>query len=485
LFSVIKALFKNRLILTVWLLLFFGTGGYGGSDSTETGTVVSDKLHMRKGPDRNQPRVGILVKGEKVVVIRHIDGWLKVSHEGHVGYIRNKSTYVQLSHLSHPFLHPVAKPEPVKKAVLKPSRDIDHLQKEAKRINNKIEESKAAIINITKKEYLVINSLNEQDITIDNIRKNISVLRNELSVINGQIEKINNESKAVTGEIEGLEHYVSKRLVALYKLNWLGRMHLLASVDSVDEFFQRKKYLELILDYDKKAIDKLFGNRNRLDQLQGNLNARQAKQQSGEQNLEKQIQNITVERQKRTRLLEEIRSKKSLEIAAVKSLEDAARTLDNVIKSLNTETGKTDHPDNASFKGLESLKGLLNQPVRGKITSHFGAFTDPKYTVVNFRSGIDIEAERGEPVKSVVAGKIIYSGWFKGYGNMIIIDHGESYYTVYAHLEENFKSKGDLVETEEVIATAGDAGSLSGPGLYFEVRHHGKPVDPVGWFKPS
>ena len=178
-------------------------------------------------------------------------------------------------------------------------------------------------------------------------------------------------------------------------------------------------------------------------------------------------------------------SEVALEIAAIKSLEEAARTLDNVIKSLYTETDKTDHPDRASLKGLDSLKGLLNQPVRGKIISHFGAYTDPKYNVANFRSGIDIAAERGEPIKSVEAGKIIYSGWFKGYGNMIIIDHGESYYTVYAHLEENFKSKGDLVETEEVIATAGDAGSLSGPGLYFEMRHHGKPVDPVEWFKPS
>ncbi|OQW96928.1 MAG: hypothetical protein BWK74_07415 [Desulfobacteraceae bacterium A6] len=477
-FSVIKAILKNRVILTVWFLLLFGTSGYSGSDSTETGTVVSGKLHMRKGPDGNQPSVKILAKGEKIVVIKHIDGWLKVSHKGLVGYIRNKSRYVQIS-------QPVTKPEPVKKTVLKQSRDIDHLQKEAKIINNKIEQSKAAIVNITKKEFLVINSLNEQDIIINNIRKNISVLRNELSVINRQIENINHESKAVAEEIEALEHYVSKRLVALYKLNWLGRMHLLASVNSPDEFFQRKKYLERILDYDKIAIDKLFENRNRLDQLQGNLNARQAKQQSGEQNLEKQVQNITVERLKRTRLLEEIRNKKSLEIAAIKSLEEAARTLDTFIKSLNTETDKTGHAYNASLKGLESLKGLLNQPVRGRIVSHFGAYTDPKYNVVNFRSGIDIEAERGEPIKSVVAGKIIYSGWFKGYGNMIIIDHGESYYTVYAHLEENFKSKGDLVEAEEVIATAGDAGSLSGPGLYFEVRHHGKPVDPVEWFKPS
>ena len=114
LFSVIKALLKNRIILAVWFLLLFGTSGYSGSDSTETGTVVSGKLHMRKGPDKNQPRVKILAKGKKVVVIKHIDGWLKVSHEGHVGYIRNKSTYVQIS-------HPVPKPAPVKKTVLKPS----------------------------------------------------------------------------------------------------------------------------------------------------------------------------------------------------------------------------------------------------------------------------------------------------------------------------------------------------------------------------
>lgn len=474
--SVFKALLKNRLIPAVCFLLLFGTGGYGGSDSTETGTVVSDKLHMRKGPDKNQPNVMILSKGKKVKIIKHLDGWLKISHESRVGYIRNKSKYVRIS-------PSVTKPESVKKTVLKTSGDIDHLQKEAAKINSKIEQSKAEIASIAKKEFLVINSLNEQDITINGIRKNISVLRNELSEINSQVENINKEAKTITDEIDDLDRYVSKRLVALYKLNWLGRMHLLASVDSVDEFFQRKKYLELILDCDKKEIDKLFENRRRLDQLQGNLNARQAKKQSGEQNLEKQIQNMTAERQKRARLLEEIRSKKSLEIAAIKSLEEAARSLDSVIKSLNTESGKTQHPDNVPFKGFESLKGLLNRPVSGKITSHFGTYTDPKYNVVNFRSGIDIEAERGEPIKSVLAGKIIYSGWFKGYGNMIIIDHGESYYTVYAHLEENFKSKGDLVETEEVIATAGDAGSLTGPGLYFEMRHHGKPVDPVEWFK--
>jgi septal ring factor EnvC (AmiA/AmiB activator) len=66
---------------------------------------------------------------------------------------------------------------------------------------------------------------------------------------------------------------------------------------------------------------------------------------------------------------------------------------------------------------------------------------------------------------------------------MIIIDHGKNYYTVYAHLEEAFKAKGDAVETDEVIATVGDTGSMTGAKLYFEVRHHGKPINPIAWFK--
>jgi murein hydrolase activator len=78
---------------------------------------------------------------------------------------------------------------------------------------------------------------------------------------------------------------------------------------------------------------------------------------------------------------------------------------------------------------------------------------------------------------------ILYAGWFKGYGKMIIIDHGQHYYTVYAHAEELFKDKGDSVESGEVIATVGDSGSISGPELYFEVRHYGKPVDPLEWIR--
>jgi septal ring factor EnvC (AmiA/AmiB activator) len=126
---------------------------------------------------------------------------------------------------------------------------------------------------------------------------------------------------------------------------------------------------------------------------------------------------------------------------------------------------------------------LLIQPVNGRIVSLYGPYKNPKYNITNFRSGIDITADNGEPVRSVFKGKVLYASWFKTYGNMIIIDHGKNYYTVYAHLEEAFKAKGDVVETGEVIATVGDTGSMTGAKLYFEVRHHGKPVNPIPWLK--
>jgi septal ring factor EnvC (AmiA/AmiB activator) len=121
-------------------------------------------------------------------------------------------------------------------------------------------------------------------------------------------------------------------------------------------------------------------------------------------------------------------------------------------------------------------------PVKGTIVTYFGAQKNPNFNTVSFQSGINIKADRGEPVRCVNGGRVIYARWFKGYGNMIIVDHGDNFYTLYAHVEEMFKNKNDVVDTGEVIATVGDTGSLKGPLLHFQVRHHGKPLDPLEWF---
>jgi septal ring factor EnvC (AmiA/AmiB activator) len=132
---------------------------------------------------------------------------------------------------------------------------------------------------------------------------------------------------------------------------------------------------------------------------------------------------------------------------------------------------------------FKKLKGLLNLPVSGKIISSYGHYRNADFNVMNFRSGVLIQADRGEPIHAVANGTTLFADWFKGYGNMLIIDHGDHYYTVYAHLEALFKARGESVDADEVIATVGDTATLAGPGLHFEVRHHGKPMDPLPWLR--
>mgnify|MGYP000140308244 CR=1 FL=1 len=131
------------------------------------------------------------------------------------------------------------------------------------------------------------------------------------------------------------------------------------------------------------------------------------------------------------------------------------------------------------------LKGLLNLPVNGKIVSSYGHYRDTEFDITKFRSGVLIRAERGEPIHAVANGTTLFADWFKGYGNMLIIDHGDHYYTVYAHLEALFKARGDSVDADEVIATVGETATSAGPGLHFEVRHYGKPVDPLAWLRTT
>lgn len=340
---------------------------------------------------------------------------------------------------------------------------------------------------ITKEETRTINSLDEIDLTLNKTRRRVQSFESELVDLEKKIEETTRLSEDLLIQIKATEDYAAKRLAALYRLNWLGTLNFIASAESIYEIILRKKALERVLTYDENMRRNFIENKARLEALLEKQNSQKKEKLSLDAALNEQIKIMTREKSKRSMLLADIRNQRSLELAAIESLKQAAITLDQTIKSLNVKLDQPEYvekkAEDTQQKPFHALKGLLKMPVNGKIVSFFGSYKNTKFNVVNFRSGIDIEADRGEPVHAVSTGKTIYSSWFKGYGNMIIIDHGDSYYTVYAHIEELFKDKGDPVEIGEVIATVGDSGSMHGPRLYFEIRHRGKPEDPLVWIK--
>jgi septal ring factor EnvC (AmiA/AmiB activator) len=361
--------------------------------------------------------------------------------------------------------------------------EIDALHQRKKDIRREIKKGRQDVAVITRRESDIIQQLNQVEVALNTSKQRAAGLKKEIEKLARMIDETSTASEKLRKRVHANEKYVSKRLVALYKLNRLGQFHLLASAESMNEFIQRKAALERILIYDEKVRRNMLENQVELKNMLKRLDAHKALKSTHAAEHQKQTRLMSLEQSRRTKLLADIRKQKSLELAAIEALTQAAAALERKITSLNTVELEAVPDNNASQLSFSAHKGLLIMPVNGKIINLYGEYKNPKYNITNFRSGIDIKADQGEPIRSVFKGKVIYSEWFKGYGNMIIIDHGNSYYTVYAHLEETFKSKGDAVDAGEVIATLGDTGSMTGAKLYFEVRHHGKPMNPLNWLK--
>ncbi|MEE9495581.1 MAG: peptidoglycan DD-metalloendopeptidase family protein [Desulfobacterales bacterium] len=362
---------------------------------------------------------------------------------------------------------------------------IDEFKRKAQDISRKIEKGKVKIQKFSHRETDIIFRLNQVDRALNRSRKRIAGLSREIAGLEKKITETAAASEKLVNQIKANEAYVANRLVALYKLNWLGKFHVLASAESLQELLQRKTAIERILAYDETVIRELMDNRLDLETVRSRLEAHRDEKRRRADEYQKQIKQMAAERRQRSKLLAHVRKEKSAQLAAIESLKLAARDLDEKIKNLGIGSTAATPEEYTAVEPFRAYKGLLKMPVKGKIASLFGKFKNTRYRVLNFRSGIEIQSERGEPIVAVYAGKILYADWFKGYGNMIIIDHGDNYYTVYAHIEEAFKSTGDTVEAGEVIATVGDTGSITGPKLYFEVRHHGKPLDPMQWLETS
>jgi septal ring factor EnvC (AmiA/AmiB activator) len=344
-----------------------------------------------------------------------------------------------------------------------------------------IDTHKKEFISITEKETKVIAELENLNFDLNDARQTIFLVQKDIVKIDQLINENRDRSNALSKTIMQNEKYASQRIVALYKLSQIGKFNLLASTDSLYDFFHRKIALEKILHQDEMVLEILQENQNTLSLVHQDLDMQKEKKNALEKQLNAQIKEMTQKRQKRAQLLNKIRNKKALTLAAIESLKQSTEALNTTFSDFKKENpGERPYTD-SSAHAFTDLKGLLIMPVNGKIVEFFGSYTNTEFNLVNFRSGINISAERGEPIRAVYKGKTLYASWFKGYGNMIIIDHGEHYYTLYAHAEELFKKKGDPVEAGEVIATVGDTGSMAKPGLHFEVRYHGKPIDPTPW----
>jgi len=377
----------------------------------------------------------------------------------------------------------VAHKRSLKKMTFKKNRVDPHL------LENRIQELKKDEDKLTQEQLKIVQTLDKVNHHINQRRLRVALVSQEITELTRKIKQVEQEQQAVLKTMGQNRTRVNGRLCALNRIKETGYWHLFSKPRSLFDFWKRQQALTLILGSDMALLERQSANLKELKRITHLLEGETAEKKLLDSHLNLEIENLEKEKERRQTLLAEVKGKKALTRAAMLS---ARQALTKTLQTLATDASALDEKKKKEtrtviWKGEKGLflsrRGSLPMPVTGRIISKFGTHADEDDKTFTFQSGIDIKADMGEPVKSVFRGKILFADWLKGYGNLMIINHGDNYYTLYAHVEEMFKKKGDVVADQEVIATAGETGASRGAYLHFEVRHHGKPVDPLKWLK--
>jgi septal ring factor EnvC (AmiA/AmiB activator) len=217
--------------------------------------------------------------------------------------------------------------------------------------------------------------------------------------------------------------------------------------------------------------------------LGGELETRQARQRAVEQASRADRERVVVERRERRKVFDRLAGDIRKSRKDIKQLQADEARLSRLLQEIGRvvygRVERTPEPG-ARREPFASLRGKLSLPVRGELTSRFGA---PRGAAGVEAKGVFIRAPQGQPVKAVAYGQVVYADWMRGFGNLLIVDHGQAYLSIYANNDSLLKQVGENVTLGETLATTGASGGNEETGLYFELRHSGRAFDPLRWVK--
>ncbi len=364
-------------------------------------------------------------------------------------------------------------------------------------INQQISEKKRLLKKTRKVEAKVSGELQQIENSLSEKEANLKALNQKLVVVESSLDRTGQEIEKTRTAADVKRQEIQKRLVALYKGGELGNTRIVFSSSSFPQMTENVRYMRAVIDNDRHLFADYSSRISRLKELKGSLEQDAHKKETIKSGILASKQEIEEEKRRKAVVLSQVKQDKQGYLASLRVLQANARRLQSMVERLEAASRKSYTPKGRKRtgmgtvpslppvpdRGFASQKGRLSLPVRGQITEHFGKHKHPEFNSFTFSNGISVSAPNGSDIRAIYDGKVIFASYFKGYGNMLIIDHGGGYYSLYAHASRILKKVGADVSRNEVIASVGDVDSTRGPMLYFEIRHQGKPVDPDLWLR--
>jgi murein hydrolase activator len=353
-------------------------------------------------------------------------------------------------------------------------------------LKEKIAAEKRDLSRLQHKESSIAESLSKIHQELTRRTQEIKVAGAKLASITGELESKKAEADRLARSSAERRAMLEKRAAALYRWKRAGSALVLLNGDiAPSTLMQRQHYLAAALAFDRELLAKIEAESRREAELQDDLEQKRAELAQQRTLLGDAKEAMRREAQKKESLLTSLRQEKSARIQALQTMEAAARRLEKMMEDIARRAlAKPKEPAGSlPGGGLANLRGGLEWPARGQIVAPFGKFRHPEFDGEIQRKGIDIAVAPGEEIKAVEKGRVVYAERFSGYGNLVIVDHGERYYTIYGHLFEIATKVGHVLSRGQILGRAGHGDPALGSKLYFEMRKDGHSVDPLPWFK--
>ena len=343
-------------------------------------------------------------------------------------------------------------------------------------LREKLATQRATLALIEAKKLSVLEGVELMEEMASFSRRRVRALEGDLAVFRRRVTLAEHEESVLREALRLQLRRLSPRLRTLYRLMRRRPLEVLLSAEDFAALVWRARALEASMSGDLellRAVQRVAHLQRQatreLKRLQTSLSARVAFLQEQE----------TLARAQQEALEEVVGSlagEAELAKRAVRELEQADAELTRVVNDLK---------ELPATHGFGALRGKLPRPVKGVIEVGFGKVVNPRFNTVTVQKGLDIRAPAGTPVRAVAEGSVAYVGALRGYGNLLILDHGDGFHTLMAHLATLTPELGATVAAGDVVGEVGDTGSLKGAYLYFEVRRAGQAVDPAPWLAPA
>ncbi|MFH1139060.1 MAG: peptidoglycan DD-metalloendopeptidase family protein [Pseudomonadota bacterium] len=344
-----------------------------------------------------------------------------------------------------------------------------------------------------KKELAILSELETLEREAAGLEERLVGLEREISQSSQKLNEGAAELKKLERRQKDRKKYLARRLKAVYRLRDGGILPILLRAASFSDLAQTYQRLSLILAKDEEALRDIAANQVKIKESQVIIEAEQRRLLELRSALDDQRAKTEEAKRRQTSLLIQVHRKKELYLALIRSREESReRVLKEVIIKPREKqedvppappppARKDEKPAAARvWPDFPGAKGRIPRPTRGKVVGNFGKNPGP-FNTVTVRRGLVFEVAAGEEVRAAMSGEVLYIGWMKGYGNIIILNHGRRYYTLTGGLSGIRPKAGDWVGSGEILGLAPRSGEAGKKEIYFEIRHGGQALDPAGW----